>query len=61
MTLIHFFGVNQLVWVDETGSDNRDSISKFGYSLKGEPPDFCIGGNVHLQYVQCPLMEYWDT
>ena len=38
MAEIQFFGVNQLVWVDETGSDNRDSIRKFGYSLKGKPP-----------------------
>ena len=38
MAEIQFFDVNQLVWLDETGSDNRDRIRKFGYSLKGEPP-----------------------
>ena len=26
------------VWVDETGSDGRDQIRKFGYALRGEPP-----------------------
>lgn len=38
MAEILFLDVNQLVWLDETGSDNRDRIHKFGYSLKGEPP-----------------------
>ena len=33
-----FLDVNQLVWVDEMGSDNRDHIRKFGYSLRGETP-----------------------
>ena len=64
MAEIQFFGVNQLVWVNETGSDIRDSIRKFGYSLKGEPPvynRFLHRGQVYLQYVLCPLMEYWDT
>lgn len=27
-----------LVFLDETGSDNRDHIRKFGYSLRGETP-----------------------
>ena len=26
------------VWLDETGSDNRDQIRKFGYSLRGVTP-----------------------
>ena len=25
------------VWTDETGTDNRDQLRKFGYSLRGEP------------------------
>ena len=29
---------NFFVWVDETGSDNRDQIRKFGYALRGLPP-----------------------
>ena len=29
---------NFFVWVDETGSDNRDQICKFGYALRGLPP-----------------------
>ena len=28
----------QFVWVDETGSDDRNRRMKFGYSLRGEPP-----------------------
>ena len=27
-----------LVWCDETGSDRRDQIRKFGYSLRGQSP-----------------------
>ena len=26
------------VWVDETGTDHRDHIRKFGYSLRGMTP-----------------------
>ena len=26
-----------LVWVDETGSDRRDQLRKFGYALRGQP------------------------
>ena len=29
---------NFFVWVDETGSDNRDQMRKFGYALQGLPP-----------------------
>ena len=28
------------VWLDETGSDRRDQIRKFGYSLRGYPPRY---------------------
>ena len=35
---VQFYNVRQFVWVDETGSDRRDQMRKFGYSLKGEPP-----------------------
>ena len=26
-----------IVWVDETGSDRRDALRKFGYALRGQP------------------------
>ena len=26
-----------IVWVDETGSDRRDALHKFGYALRGQP------------------------
>ena len=35
---IQFYNVQQFVWLDETGSDRRDHMRKFGYSLVGEPP-----------------------
>ena len=30
----------QLVWVDEMGSNRRDAIRKYGYAIKGETPAF---------------------
>ena len=35
---VQFHRVSQFVWVDETGSDRKDQIRKFGYALKGESP-----------------------
>ena len=32
------FNTDMFVFVDETGSDRRNSIRKFGYGLKGIPP-----------------------
>ena len=32
------FNTDMFVFVDETGSDTRNSIRKFGYFLKGIPP-----------------------
>lgn len=29
------------VWTDETGTDRRDQLRKFGYSLRGEPAVCC--------------------
>ena len=33
---ISFFPKEVLVWVDETGCDNREMLRKFGYSIRGE-------------------------
>ena len=30
------FNIEQLVWLDETGSDRRDYARKMGYSMRGE-------------------------
>ena len=32
------FHRNQFVWVDETGSDKRDHIRKYGYAIRGSTP-----------------------
>ena len=32
------FSRNQFVWVDETGSDKRDHIRKYGYAIRGTTP-----------------------
>lgn len=33
-----FYNRDSFVWVDETGSDRRKSIRRFGYALRGLPP-----------------------
>ena len=33
------FRREMFVWVDETGTDRRDNIHKFGYSLRGTSPE----------------------
>jgi len=30
----------QFLWIDESGCDKKDNIQKFGYSLRGERPQF---------------------
>ena len=40
MSQIFLFVRNMLVWVDETGCDNRTHIRKFGYSLIGTTPTY---------------------
>ena len=35
---VQFYDVHQFVFVDETGSDRKDQIQKFGYGLRGESP-----------------------
>lgn len=32
------FNLDMFVWIDETGSDAKTSIRKFGYSILGEAP-----------------------
>ena len=34
---LSIFSIDMLVFVDESGSDNRDALRKFGYSLRGQP------------------------
>ena len=38
MAEISFLDSNMLVWLDETGSDRRNSIRKYGYGLRGMTP-----------------------
>lgn len=35
MTEISQFHPDMLIWIDETGSEGRNSIRKYGYSLRG--------------------------
>ena len=47
MAKVSVFDPKMLIWIDETGSDRRNEIRKFGYSLKGMPARSCqlrIGG-----------------
>ncbi len=38
MAEIQFFSVDQIVWLDETGCDNRDHIRNLGYAMRGIRP-----------------------
>lgn len=34
---LSIFSIDMFVFVDESGSDNRDTLRKYGYSLRGQP------------------------
>lgn len=37
------FDPNMIVWVDETGCEHRNSLRKYGYGIRGMPPqDFAL-------------------
>ena len=38
---VSLYTSQQLVFVDETGSDCRDAVRKYGYGLRGKPPKSC--------------------
>ena len=43
------FNPDMLIWIDETGSDKRKSVRKYGYSLRGIPPrtyQLFVGGKL---------------
>ena len=47
MAEVSVFNPDMLIWIDETGSDRRNAIRKYGYSLRGTPARTCqlrVGG-----------------
>ena len=34
---LSIFSMDMIVFVDESGSDNRDALHKYGYNLRGQP------------------------
>ena len=38
MAGMQFFSIDQIVWLDETGSDNRYHVRKMGYAMRGDRP-----------------------
>jgi hypothetical protein len=47
MAEVSVFNPDMLIWIDETGSDRRNSIRRYGYSLRGAPARVCqlrVGG-----------------
>lgn len=38
MAHVHLFNCESFVWIDETGSNKKDHIRKYGYALKGVTP-----------------------
>ena len=55
------FKREMLVGIDGTGSDSRNHIRKYGYSLWGRTPEChrrLFRGNSDFSYI-CRLMEWW--
>ena len=50
------FDANKLIWIDETGSDQRNEIRKYGYSLKGKPARACRSCVSGKCYSAIPVM-----
>lgn len=47
MAEICMYHSDTFIWIDETGSDRRKEVRKYGYSLRGMPPTNCqlrVGG-----------------
>ena len=38
---VSIYETHMLVFIDETGADRRDTLRKYGYSLRGKPPRSC--------------------
>ena len=51
MAEISVYDPTMLVWLDETGCDRRNTIHKYGYSIRGlplnDPRVLVRGGEVH--------------
>ena len=41
MAEVSMFSADMFIWIDETGSDRRKEIRRYGYSLRGIPPSPC--------------------
>ena len=39
MAEMTWFSIDKMVWLDETGSDRKTTIRKFGHSLRGTTPE----------------------
>ncbi len=56
MSDISVFDPDMLIWIDETGSDRRNSIRKFGYSLRGTRPRTHVLRVSGKRYSAIPVM-----
>ena len=57
MAEISMYDPSMLIWIDESGCDRRNSIRKWGYSLRGMPPkdhQLLVRGT---QYSAIPIMS----
>ena len=58
---LSIFSIDMLVFVDESGSDNRDALRKYGYSLRGQPAkalSLSQEGNTSQQLQLCAVMVF---
>ena len=60
MAEIHLYGTSQLVWIDESGCDNKDHIRKYGYALKGLYPEVHRILHRGQRVSAIAAMKYWQ-
>ena len=56
MSDLSVFPIEMLVFVDESGTDRRDTLRRYGYSLRGQLKPFSVGAHMSLWWLLCALM-----
>ena len=59
-----YYNVEAFVWLDETGTDRRDQLRKYGYALRGVTPVYhriLVRGDMSdtMQLLQYHPLRYW--
>lgn len=60
---VSLFSSNMFIFIDETGGDNRNCTRKYGYSLRGKPPQvhrMLVRGE-RISAITCSYVICWHT